>query len=48
MGEGADLGGYRLTAADHMIHTVYGYYLHCNYGTHLDGGMSNNVVWQLR
>ena len=43
--EGSEPGGYCLTAADHMIRSLYGEHLHQNDVTHIDGGMSNNAVW---
>ena len=31
-----------------MIHSVYGDNLHRNGGTHLDGGVADDAVWQHR
>ena len=46
MEEGAELGDYRLTAADHMICSIYGDHPHHNDVTHLYEGFLNNAVWQ--
>ena len=31
-----------------MICPAYNNHLHCNSGTHLDGGVDNDTVWQRR
>ena len=46
MEEGSELGGYHLNTADHMIFSVYSEHLHRNDVTHLDGDVSNDVVWK--
>ena len=48
MEEGAGLGGYRLNTPDNMIRSVYSDHLHHNEGTHLDGGVVINAMWQHR
>ena len=44
--EGTDLGGYHLTAVDRMILSLYGDHVHRNNGTHLDGGVVGDRMWQ--
>ena len=45
---GADLDGYHLTAADYMIFSVCRDHLLRNDDTHLDGGVTEDAVWQCR
>ena len=45
---GADLPGYTLTQADKLLDVVYGDHIHDNDGTHLDGGVADDGVWQAR
>ena len=44
--EGADLPGYTATQADQLIKSVYGDHIHQNDATHLDGGISDDSLWQ--
>ena len=46
--EGADLPGYAPSAADLKLQAVLGDYPHQNDGTHLDGGVRDDKVWQQR
>jgi hypothetical protein len=43
-----DLPGVEMTAADKILHKVYGDHVHQNDGTHLDGGISDDKIWQER
>ena len=45
---GADLPGYRITEADCRLDGIYGDHVHANDGTHLDGGIDDDVTWQRR
>ena len=45
---GADLPGVEPTAADYKIGGVYGDHPHQNDGTHLDGGVADDKLWQER
>ena len=46
--EGADLPGYIVTEADQLLDTAYGDHVHDNAGTHLNGGVANDALWQRR
>ena len=46
--ECAEMSGYRLTAENHIIFSIYGDHLYRNYGTHLDGGVTYDAVCQCR
>ena len=46
MEEVANLGGYRLTEADHIFFAVYGDHLHHNTRTQLERGVSKDDVCQ--
>jgi hypothetical protein len=41
-----DLPGATITDADRKLLEVYGDYIHQNDGTHLDGGIQDDAVWQ--
>ena len=43
-----DLEGYVPTPADLLLKEVYGDYVHDNAGHHLDGGVSDDLLWQQR
>jgi hypothetical protein len=43
-----DLPGVEMTEADKLLLKVYGDYVHQNDGTHLDGGIADDKVWQKR
>jgi hypothetical protein len=43
---GADLPGFVPSPADVLLDSVYGDHSHNNPGTHLDGGVSDDAVWQ--
>ena len=45
-GEGDD-PGYTPTLEDLCLQEVYGYWVHANPGTHLDGGIGDNVEGQV-
>ena len=45
---GADLPGYGVTAADRLLDSAYGDHVHDNAGTHLQGGFSDDALWQRR
>ncbi|KAI2510249.1 hypothetical protein MHU86_4127 [Fragilaria crotonensis] len=45
---GADLPGYFVTAADRLLDSAYGDHVHDNAGTHLQGGFSDDALWQRR
>ena len=38
--------GYTPTSEDLRLREVYGDWVHANTGTHLDGGIGNDEVWQ--
>ncbi len=38
----------QLTPADERLMDVYGDTIHLNDGTHLDGGVANDKIWQRR
>jgi hypothetical protein len=44
--EGADLEGHVQSEADRRLIAVYGDTLHANDGTHLDGGIAEDKLWQ--
>ena len=44
--ENADLPGFNLERAYLLLQGVYGYFLHHNNGTHLDGGIADKAAWQ--
>ena len=46
--EGADLPGHTLTACNRKLRSVYRYHIHCNDGTHLTGGITDDNLWQNR
>ena len=41
-----DLPGAILSDADRLMDKVYGDHVHQNDGTHLDGGITDDTVWQ--
>ena len=43
-----DLPGAEVSAADLKLMDVYGDYIHQNDGSHLDGGIKDDAVWQAR
>jgi hypothetical protein len=43
-----DLPGAAISMADLKLKEVYGDYIHQNDGTHLDGGIADDSVWQAR
>ena len=45
---GADLPTYILTEADKLLDSIYGDHVHDNDGTHLDGGIATDRLWQRR
>ena len=45
-GAGGGKPGYNPTPEDLCLQEFYGDWVHSNPGTHLDGGISNNTVWQ--
>ena len=47
-GEGTlgDVPGYQRTPEDLHLREVYGYWVHVNPGTHLDGGVKDDSAWQ--
>ena len=45
---GADLQGHSLTPCDLKLWSVYGDHIHCNDGTHLAGGISDDALWHTR
>ena len=45
---GADLPSYNVTAADRLLDSAYGDHVHDNDGTHLQGGFSDDALWQRR
>jgi hypothetical protein len=45
---GADLPGHKSTPADFLLDSVYGDHVHPNDGRHLDGGYSDDPLWQSR
>ncbi len=44
--ENGDLPGATILDADRILEKVYGDYVHQNSGAHLDGGITNNAMWQ--
>jgi len=42
----ADLPGSKVNAADQLLDSVFGDYPHQNDGCHLDGGITNDALWQ--
>ena len=40
-----DDSGYTPTPEDLRLREVYGDWVHVNHGTHLDGGIRNNLAW---
>ena len=44
----ADLPGFHPERAHLLLQEVYGYFLHHNDGSHLDGGIMDDAVWQRR
>ena len=46
MDKGSDMGGYRLTTADHMVFLVYGYHIHHKDVKYLGRGAANDAVCQ--
>ena len=46
--EGADLPDYVPTEADWRLDEVLGDHIHDNDGSHLDGGISDDALWQAR
>ena len=47
-GESADLPDYTVTDIDRMMDKVFGDHVHQNDGTHLTGGIADDVTWQAR
>ena len=47
-GESGDDPGYNPTPADLRLREVYGYWVHWNPGTHLDGEIKDDGKWQRR
>ena len=45
-GERGDVPGYVLTPEDLRLREVYGDWVHGNLGTHLDGGVKEDGLWQ--
>ncbi len=45
---GADLPDYFVTAADRLLDAAFGDHVHDNDGTHLQGGFSDDALWQRR
>ena len=45
-GGGGNVPGYVPTPEDLRLWEVYGYWVHGNPGTHLDGGVANDSAWQ--
>jgi hypothetical protein len=43
---GADLSGFVLTYTDTYMDKVFGDHIHHNDGTHLDGGVGDDAIWQ--
>jgi hypothetical protein len=43
-----DLPGATISDADRLLNKVYGDYVHQNPGTHLDGGIADDALWQER
>ena len=43
---GSDLPGHTLTSCNHKLCLVYKYHIHSNDGTHLTGGIADNVLCQ--
>ena len=44
--DNSDLPGYSLTEVDRLLDKVYGDHIHQNPGTHLDGGVADDFLWQ--
>jgi hypothetical protein len=44
--ENGDLPGATITNAGRILEEVYGDYVHQNLGEHLDGGITNDAMWQ--
>ena len=45
-GTAGDVTGYQPTPEDLRLREVYGDWVHANLGTHLDGGVRDDLAWQ--
>lgn len=44
--DNSDLPGYIITEMDRKLDEIYGDHIHQNPGTHLDGGVADDAIWQ--